>query len=74
MALDLLPGLLRLAHTSLELVQFMSKHDIDSAVRKNFNDIWSVDAYILVFLGHVAHKCLHQLEDSICSTASTIFN
>ena len=52
LALRLLLILLPLAHSSPELVQFMTNNDIDPAVRKNFSvdDIWPVDMHILAFL------------------------
>jgi len=52
LALKWLPRLLPQAHMSPALVQFMSNHDIDSAVQKTFSvdDIWSLDAHILAFL------------------------
>jgi len=52
MALSMLCGLLPLANTSPELVEFMSNHNINSEVRNIFpiNRVWQVDAHILAFL------------------------
>ena len=52
MALDMLCRLLERAYTSPEVMEFMSNHDIDTTVQKNFPviDVWQVDAHILAFL------------------------
>jgi hypothetical protein len=53
MALNLLCKLLERANTSPEVLEFMSNHDIDTAVQKDLPviHVWRVDAHILAFLG-----------------------
>ena len=52
MALHMLCVLLQRSNTSPELVQFMSNHDIDSAVQNDFSAdrVWEVNRHILAFL------------------------
>jgi len=90
MALNVLCGLLSQANTSPELVEYMTNHDIDSAVRKKVSVIrvWEVDAHILAFLSvspfikryWVVYNslsigmCLDQSEDHISNTPSFNYN
>jgi hypothetical protein len=51
MALCILSSLFKITNTSLELVEFVSGHDIDPAVQKHLSEsVWDVDMNILVFL------------------------
>jgi len=52
LALCMLCTLLQYADTSPDLVQFISNHDVDTAVQKDFcaDDLWWVDVNILAFL------------------------